>query len=130
MANQKQFQIAPSIHVQSGGSVNGDAVDLVDSIHPGGRNIKAFVQVTNTGADPDEVLDIVVEEAPDNNGQPGAWAPILGAAFAQFDVNASESVAELHFVTNQRFVRLVSTAAGATPVFTQVGGFLLEQRLA
>lgn len=130
MANQQQFKIAVSIHAQSGGSVDGDAVDLQGTIHAGGRNIKAFVNVTNTGGDADEVLDIVVEEAPDNNGQPGEWTPIPGAAFDQFDVNASESTAELHFVTNQRFVRLVSTAAGETPVFAQAGGFLLEQRLA
>ncbi len=129
MANQQQFKIAVSIHAQSGGSVDGDAVDLQGTIHAGGRNIKAFVNVTNTGADPDEVLNIVVEEAPDNNGQPGTWTQIPGAAF-EFDVSASESTAELHFVTNQRFVRLVSTAAGETPVFAQAGGFLLEQRLA
>lgn len=129
MPNQQQFMVVASLAAQTGGSLDGAAVDLQNTIHAGGRNIKAFACVTNTGGDPGETLVIKVQEAPDNDGVPGAWSDVAGAAFAAFDDAADGAEAELHFVTNERFVRLVSTGSGTTPVFTQYGAFLLEKRL-
>lgn len=109
--------------LQRTASEDGTGVDLQDSIYPGGRQMKAFLNVgAVTGTDP--TLDVKIQES-DALGT--GYTDISGAAFTQ--VIASDAVEEIHFQTKKRYVRAVTTIGGTSPTFDSYCGLLHGKRI-
>lgn len=102
-------------------TANGTGVDLQGYINPGGRQMKAYLNVgTVSGTSP--TLDVKMQESDDNS----VFTDIAGATFAQKTAQGAE---EIHFKTNKRYVRAAATIAGTTPSFTFDTTVLAEKRI-
>jgi hypothetical protein len=103
-------------------TANGTGVDLQSTVHSGGRNMKAYLDVgTVSGTTP--TLDVKIQDSPDNS----VWTDITGAAFAQ--KTATGTTEEIHFMTNKRYVRAVATIGGTSPNFNFGCYLLVENRM-
>lgn len=102
-------------------TANGTGVDLKGYINPGGREMKAFLDVGAVSGTP--TLDVKIQDSPDNS----VFTDISGATFAQKTAVGSEAI---HFRTNQRYVRAVATIGGGTPSLTFGCYVAAEKRLA
>jgi hypothetical protein len=101
-------------------SANGAGVDLQPYTNPGGRNVKAVLDVgTVTGTSP--TLDVKMQQSDDNS----TFSDISGAAFAQ---QTAAGLNELHFVATKRYVRAVATIAGTSPSFPCATVLLAQKR--
>jgi hypothetical protein len=100
-------------------SANGTGVDLQPLTHPGGRNMKAFLDVAAaSGTSP--TLDVKMQESDDNS----SFSDIAGATFTQATAAGQQ---QIHFHTTKRYVRAVAAIGGTTPSFT-CGCYLVGQK--
>jgi len=109
-------------------SANGSAVDLSSYVDTSNVQMAAdlySVHVTNTQGK----LDVKVQQS--DTTTTGDFADISGATFTQLTTSTAfeGTVETIHFVTNKRYVRLVTTASGTTPVFSVAGTFRVFKRL-
>jgi hypothetical protein len=101
-------------------SANGTGVDLQKYTNPGGRAMKAVLEVgTVTGTSP--TLDVKMQQSDDNS----TFADISGAAFAQV---TAAGLSELHFQATKRYVRAVATIGGTSPSFPCAVVILAQKR--
>lgn len=109
MATQSQFDI--KVLVPAAGrttSATGAAVDLQNYINPGGRQMKALLDVgviTTAGT-----LDVKIQHSDTTTA--GDFADISGATFTQ--VTASTGAEAIHFRTNKRYIRALATFGAST----------------
>lgn len=93
-------------------SGNGNGVDMTDTLHVGGREVKAVLTCgAASGTDP--TLDVKIQEA--SKADFSDAVDISGAAFTQLTEDGSE---EIHFRFTKPYLRAVSTLGGTTPSFT------------
>lgn len=89
--------------VSGAGDVDGNTIDTV--------GYEGLEYIVHTGAVTVSLATVRLEEAPDNNGVPGAWAPVpaelvLGAQIAIVDAD-SDSVFRMGSIGKERFQRMV-----------------------
>lgn len=89
-------------------SADGSAVDLQATIHPGGREIKAYLDLEAlAGTSPS--IDCKIQESDTTTA--GDFTDITGASFTTLTTDATE---ELHFQTSKRYIRAVLTFSANT----------------
>lgn len=122
MATQSQFEAKELLPAasQAAGTVNGTCVDLQGSINPGGRAMKAILNVGTISSGTS--LDVKIQEGSQSNGSDAT--DITGAAFTQVTTVTGQQ--EIHFRTNKRYVRAVSVAVGTAYVRACI--LLVEKR--
>lgn len=124
MSTQQQFDIKVLLGaVARTTSTNGSAVDLQGYINPGGRNMKAFLDIgAITTA---TVLTAAIYEG-DVTTQASHTA-ISGATFTGLAVaNTTATNQTIHFVTNKRYVSIVTTFTNGGGV--TFGAYLLAEK--
>lgn len=82
----------------------GGAVDISTYINAGGREMKAILEAAVTATS-----SLVVKLQESAGGTTTTWADITGAAFTALTTTGGTS--EIHFKTNQRYVRALATRA-------------------
>lgn len=100
-------------------TTTGSAVDLAGYVNPGGRNMKAYLDVsaaTGTSAS----VTVKIQEG-DNTT---TFTDISGATFTA--ATTATSGEEIHFVTAKRYVRAVATYTSNTTSAT-LGCYLLAE---
>lgn len=91
-------------------TTNGTGVDLQGAINPGGREMKAILDIgSKSGTNP--TCDVKIQES---DALGSGYTDISGAVFTQATAETSE---QIHFRTNKRYVRAVATLGGTTPTF-------------
>lgn len=124
MSSQKQLTIKNLFNCQARTTTTtGSAVDLQGTLNPiAGRNMKAYLDVSaNTGTTPSVVHKI---QEGDNTT---TFTDITGAVF-QTVTTTGTYTEELHFVTQKRYVRAVSTYTANTTSSTY-GIYLLAEKV-
>lgn len=102
-------------------TANGTGVDLQSYTHTQGHEYAANLQVgAVTGTTP--TLDVKVQESDDNS----SFSDISGATFAQKTAAGEETI---YFRSVKRYVRLVATIGGTSPVFPSCATLLATKRL-
>ncbi len=86
----------------------GAAVDLADSINPGGRNVKAVLDVGSLLGTAGTTLSVDCKIQDSNTTTAADFTDISGATFTQVTATAG-AIAEIEFRTNKRYVRAVAT---------------------
>ncbi len=100
-------------------TTTGSAVDLIGAINPGGRNLKAYLDVT-TSLGTTASVTVKVQEG-DNTT---TFTDITGAAFS---AATTGTTGEIHFVTNKRYLRAVATFTANTTSAT-FGCYLVKEK--
>lgn len=124
MSSQQNFDLISTLNAQAV-TTNGTttAVDLLNYINVGGRNMKAFVNVgTMSGTSP--TLDVSIEE----NSTSGAsgWTLISGADATQVTTSGYQTI---HFRPTKQYVKAIYTVGGSSPSVTVSMAFLAELRV-
>lgn len=121
MATQSNFAVLELFSAAARtASANGTGVDLQGYVNPGGRQMKAYLNVgAASGTTP--TLDVKIQESDDDS----TYTDISGATFTQATAAITE---EIHFRTSKRYVRAVATIGGTTPSFTFCVVLLAEKR--
>lgn len=88
-------------------STNHTAVDLKGYINPGGRQMKAILNFGSAAGA--TAVDFKIQDS--NTTTAADFTDISGASFTQVATSGA-SFQEIHFKTNKRYVRAVSTYAG------------------
>jgi len=104
-------------------SYSGSAIDLANTLHVGGRQIKALLDVgaaTTAGT-----LDVKMQE--DTTSAFTSASDISGAAFTQ--VTDSTGSEEIHFRATKRYVRAYAAVGAATNGYTFGVYVLTDQRV-
>lgn len=113
MSTQTQFDIkilAPAVARTT--TVTGSAVDLQTYIQPGGRKMKAFLDVgaiTTAGT-----LNVKIQESSTTTA--ADFADIAGATFTE--VTSTTGGEAIHFQTMKRYIRTVGTFGASTNGYT------------
>lgn len=102
---------------------NGTGVDLQGSIYPGGRQMKAFLDVGTVGGTGIPTLDVKIQES---DALATDYSDITGAAFPQVTESGEH---EIHFQTKKRYVRAVTVIADTSPTFDCYCGLLHGMRV-
>jgi hypothetical protein len=104
----------------------GVEVDLKDSIHVGGREVKAILTTIPTGADTDEFVDYKMQES--LTTVDSDFGDISGATFTQVGGEDTPDPEEIHFVPTKRYVRSYATLTGTTPSFALAAHMIVVRR--
>lgn len=106
-----EVTLAASVAPQSiGGAVNGATVDTAGT--------EAVLVLLNNGA-ATAPATVKIQEAPDNAGSPGSWTDVADSDLIGVTGNTSgvaqtaSTVAQVSYIGNQRFVRVITTAGTA-----------------
>lgn len=86
-------------------SQDGAAVDLQGYINPGGRAMKAYL---NMGVATGTAISIAAKLQESDTTTAGDFTDISGAAFTSIATTAA-SIEEIHFRTNKRYIRAKTT---------------------
>ena len=133
MGTAAKWDIVQTLDARNRGVANatsanssGATVDLLGYIHPGGRQMKAILNVgvvTSTGN-----LSVKFQES--STTAEAGFADITGAVFTTTASSASLTGSEtIHFRANNRYVRAVGAAANTAQV--SYGVYIMaEKRLA
>ena len=123
IATQQNLKIKNLLIAQAATTtITGTSVDLQGFINPGGRNMKAFVDVQNVVATTPSIT-VKIQDSPNNT----TFTDITGAAFTAITTNGSANTpAELHFVTNNRYVRAVATYGSTHTSSAIYAGLIVE----
>lgn len=127
MASQQQFDVIAGLAPQTiTTNTNGAAVNLLNYINQGGRNMKATVHIgAATGTSP--TLDIAIQENT-TSGSSG-WTLITNPTTAAFtQITTGTGVTSIHFVPTKQYVRAVFTLGG-TPSYVMGFTFLGELKV-
>ncbi len=103
-------------------NASGSAVDLQGSMNPGVRNIKAVLDVGAITGTAGTTLSLDCKIQDSATTTPGDFTDVSGASFTQVTTTGTQ---EIHFVTNKRYVRAVSTI-GTTLTSGAFGVYLVE----
>jgi len=101
-------------------SYSGSAIDLANTVHVGGRQLKALLDVgavTTAGT-----LDVKMQE--DTTSAFTSASDISGAAFTQ--VTSSTGSEEIHFKATKRYVRAYAAPGASTNGYT-FGVYVLSE---
>ncbi len=122
MATQSQFDVKELLPAasQAASTVNGTGVDLQGYINPGGRQMKAILNVGTISAG--TTCDVKMQES-DVVGS--GYTDIVGAAFTTVTTVTGQQ--EIHFRTNKRYVRAVCVTVGTA--YVRWAGLLVERRM-
>lgn len=107
--------LSPSVRTTS---ANGSAVDLQATIHPGGREIKAYLNLSSTAGTSPSVTGKIQDS---DTTTAADFTDVSGATFTAITSTAGGTEA-IHFQTNKRYVRAVLTFTANTTEAT--GGVL------
>lgn len=123
MATQKNLAIKTLLIAQAATTtVTGTSVDLQGTINPGGRNMKVFVDAQNIVATTPSIT-VKIQDSPNNT----TFTDITGAAFTAITTNgAAGAPVEIHFLTNNRYVRAVATYGSTHTSSTIYAGLVVE----
>lgn len=103
-------------------TTTGSAVDLAGYTNPGGRNIKAYLDVS-TALGTSASYTVKIQEG-DNTT---TFTDITGATFTA--VTTSNTGESIHFVTAKRYIRAIQTFTSNTTSVTSSGCILVENRI-
>lgn len=102
-------------------STNGTATDLKGYINPGGRNMKAILNMIEMGG----TTAITVKLQDNTTSITTGFTDISGGAFTACTTSGTHE--EIHCRTNKRYVRAVSTFAGVSTAYYGVE-LIVEKR--
>lgn len=124
MSNQQHFDILTLLGaVARTTSATGSAVDLQGYVNPGGRNMKAYLDlgaVTTAGP-----LTVKIQHSDTTTA--ADFADITGGAFTVIPVSTTTPTNEaIHFTTTKRYVRALATATNGGG--HSYGVFLLAEK--
>lgn len=91
-------------------SANGSAVDLQATIHPGGRQIKAYLNLSSLAGTTPSVTGKIQDSDTTTSAD---FTDVSGASFTAVTSTAGGTEA-IHFVTNKRYIRAVLTLTANT----------------
>jgi hypothetical protein len=106
-------------------TATGTGVDLQGKINPGGREMKAYLNVglgVSSASPVDNTLDVKIQES---DALGSGYTDISGATFTQV-AGVSPTSETIHFQTNKRYVRAIGTQAGTGDEF-DYGVFLVAR---
>lgn len=106
-------------------NTNHTAVDMLPTAgnaNIGRREMKCTASVLMTANTTSDTIKLQDNTTSDTTG----FADITGAAFTA--ATTSGELTPIHFTTNKRYIRAVSTVAGTTPSVQQTINILVEQR--
>lgn len=106
-----------SVNTITGGLITTTTGAGVDTIGQVSASLNALL-VTGTVSGTTPTLDAKVQDSADNS----TFADVTGATFTQ--VTASNKAQMIYVPPCRRYVRIVATIAGTTPVFNTMGMFL------
>ncbi len=92
-------------------STNGTAVDLQGYINPGGRNMKAILNMIEMGGS----TSITIKLQDNTTSITTGFTDITDAAFTACTTSGTHE--EIHFRTMKRYIRAVSTFAAASTAY-------------
>lgn len=124
MATQQNLAIKSLLIAQAATTtITGTSVDLQGSINPGGRNMKVFLDAQAVAGTTPSVT-VKIQDSPNNT----TFTDVPGAAFSAITTNgAAGAPVELHFVTNNRYVRAVATFTSNTTAANIYAGLVTEK---
>ena len=105
-------------------TTEGSAVDLAAYIHPGGRGMKAKLDLSATaGTTP----SVAVKIQDSDTTTAADFTDVTGAVFTTVTATTGAEE-EIHFVTNKRYVRALMTITANTTSVTG-GVYVLNEKL-
>lgn len=125
MAHQENLEIrrllSPAVRTTD---TDGSAVDLADYIHPGGRAMKAKLDLSDAlGTTP----SVAVKIQDSDTTTAADFTDVSGATFTAVTATTGAEE-EIHFVTNKRYIRAVLTITTNTTTVTG-GVYVLNEKL-
>ena len=111
MSTQQNFDVKTLLGaVARTTSADGAAVDLQGYVNPGGRAMKAYLDVGAVGT----AGNLAVKIQQSDTTTAADFADITGAAFAGLtSANTAATNQSIHFVATKRYVRAVATQEAA-----------------
>ena len=106
-----QVSVAPQ---SIGGAVNGSAIDL--------KGCESALILLDNGAATTPAT-VIIQEAPDNAGSPGAWTAVADTDLIGITLNSggvaqtASTIVKVSYIGVQRFLR-VTTTAGTAALFS------------